>query len=194
MAAKALPDFDTLHKLLRYDAESGLLYWKVRPMCFSPSPALNITWNKKYAGKPAGKKMTIGYLGIGILGREYSAHRVVWAMHHETMPEEVDHINGDRSDNRLANLRGVTKAVNAKNKRMSRRNVSGVTGVYLHKPTGLWKSEIQSDGIRECLGFFRSLEDAAASRKAAEIRLGFHANHGDAHGNQGRKLDAVQPR
>lgn len=110
-----------------------------------------------------------------------SAHRVAWALYHGEWPSgQIDHINGNRLDNRLANLRDVVNAENARNSAMTSRNTSGVNGVYLHKQTGKWCAQISAFGKTVGLGLFTEKRDAVIARKAAERVLGYHPNHGRA--------------
>jgi HNH endonuclease len=93
---------------------------------------------------------------------------------------EIDHINGDRSDNRWENLRDATHAENHRNMRISKRNTSGRVGVSWGKAQQQWQAYISMDGKLLHLGFFGSWDDASSAREAAERHLGFHANHGSA--------------
>lgn len=181
MATKPLPSQEALRQLLDYDPETGALTWRERgPEFFRghKPKSISVTWNKRHAGNQAGSISVIGYVALSLVGQQFHAHRIIWKMMHGEDAEEVDHINGDRSDNRLANLRSVPKSENAKNKRKSKRNSSGCTGVAWSKNAGKWIAEIQCSGVREYLGCFDRLEDAKAARKLAEMRLGFHENHG----------------
>ena len=108
-----------------------------------------------------------------------AAHRVAWALHHGNWPSgQIDHINGDKTDNRICNLRDVVNAENARNSAMKSNNTSGVSGVYLHKQTGKWCAQINAFGKTVGLGLFVEKRDAVIARKAAERVLGYHQNHG----------------
>ena len=159
MATKTMPDAGMLRNVLAYDPDTGIL-------------------TRRANGQRADRQMQIGYRSVSVDGAIVYAHRAIWLMTHDTKPEEIDHINGDRADNRLCNLRGVSKAQNALNKRPSRRNSSGATGVHWSSASQKWKAEIQAFGVKEHLGVFSNKDDAIAARKAAEARLGFHKNHG----------------
>ena len=173
MAAKTLPDIDTLHQLLRYEPETGKLFWKEREDV--PSQ-----WNARYAGKEAFTcVMGAGYKQGSINSTLLYAHRVIMAMViGEWPPEDVDHINGDRADNRLCNLRLATRSENMRNMKLPSRNASGCIGVSWDKGTQKWLAQIGIDGRNKYLGVFTSKADAIAARKAAEAELGFHRNHG----------------
>jgi hypothetical protein len=120
-----------------------------------------------------------GYLYIGLAGRSYASHRLTFLyMIGEFPPEEVDHINRNRLDNRWDNLRPATHSENNRNKRINRNNTSGKMGVVWHKRKQRWEARISSNDIRRCLGYFDKLDDAIAAREKAERELGYHENHG----------------
>ncbi len=176
---------ETLRELLQYEAASGRLIWLAREAkhSFGAEQSAEHTakiWNAKYAGKPALVALNQnGYQHGTIFGKFYSAHRVAWALHFGEWPENgIDHINGDRTDNRISNLRDVPDRVNAKNQKQNCRNTSGVTGVHLHKKTGRWVASIKGEGKVRNLGYYRTIEEAAAVRSEAEKKYGFHPNHG----------------
>jgi len=129
--------------------------------------------------------MTSGrvYRVVGISGRKYFAHRLAWLIHFGKWPKEhIDHINGDGSDNRLLNLREANTEVNAKNQKLNSRNRSGRVGVYQVAGTDKYVAQIFSKGVYRYLGAFGSFEAASQARAKAELELGFHQNHGKAHG------------
>lgn len=133
------------------------------------------------AGHEAGcKSEQIGYKIVMVSRKFHFVHRIIWEMHNGNVPEgmEIDHINGIRDDNRIENLRCVTKGENALNKRMTKRNKSGVTGVCFDKRTGLYLSQISKKGIGRVMKQFDNIFDAACHRKSLEIEYGFHENHG----------------
>lgn len=175
-----------LRRLLRYDGDTGNLYWLPRPASmFAPH---NITgkkstsadiWNKQNAGRLAFiSNHKGGYLMGAIFNKHILAHRVIVAMHTGKWPDQVDHINGKRWDNRLVNLRAVTQSENCKNAKVRSDNSSGVTGVRWAARERRWKAEITVNGRNKYIGVFASFEDAVAARKSAEQAHGFHQNHG----------------
>lgn len=183
MATRQLPDADLLRKLLRYDPETGKLYWRERPVeMFEggkyPAERLADFWNRKNAGKEAFTAKTQGYGHGAINGQKFRAHRAIWKMMTGDEPEFIDHINGSRDDNRWCNLRSISKADNAKNARLRSANKSGCPGVSWRPDFERWTVRIKADGKLHLLGSYRRLEDAVRARKAAERRLGFHPNHG----------------
>lgn len=100
-------------------------------------------------------------------------------LHNGTLLENaIDHINGIKDDNRIANLRQVSDEENARNKKRHFRNKSGVMGVTWSKADKKWRVRIGVSGKYKCLGSFHSLEEAISVRKKAEHDLGYHENHG----------------
>jgi len=184
MAKKPLPSPEVLRQLLRYEPETGKLFWKERgPEWFSDGRRAAkdnaATWNARYSGVEALTAVSgEGYNQGALLGGRYFAHRVIMAMVYGETPEQVDHINGNRQDNRLANLRGVTRQQNQQNKQRLKNNKSGCTGVAWHQVSGKWRSEIKVNNQSLHLGSFYNFDDAVAARKKAEKEHGFHANHG----------------
>lgn len=183
MAAKALPSQEVLRQLLDYDPETGALTWRSRADGFFPvtryrtRAELAHRWNVIYAGKPALQTFTNGYLGGRLFTENVRAHRVAWKIFHGTDPQgQIDHINGDKLDNRIANLRVVDAGGNARNRPLRSDNKSGVNGVFAH--SGKWRAGIRFNGRYTYLGTFETFSDAVSSRRAAELALGFHANHG----------------
>ncbi len=159
--------FERASEAYSYCSESGEIRWKIRPC------------RNMKAGIIAGTVNKEGYIRLHIDRRFYSAHRVAWLLHYGQWPEgEVDHIDGDPSNNRIGNLRVVDPIGNRKNQGVTRRNSSGCVGVRWIARKGCWESKISSDRKHQWLGYFKSLLDAASSRKSAEIKNGFHPNHG----------------
>lgn len=168
---------DLLRKLLRYEPETGKLFWLHRT---NDIDCRFRQFNSQFAGKEAlyGMSASHGYRAGSIFAKQYLAHRVIWALIHDEWPSFIDHINGDRTDNRLKNLRTVTKSENAKNMAISKRNKSGTIGIYWAGHARKWRAEIMSGGKRRHLGYFTDIASASAARKMAERELDFHENHG----------------
>ncbi len=194
---------DLLRQLLRYEPESGKLYWLERPVeMFSESTFRNRwggvsarsaqwacnRWNSAYAGKEAlaipstERGRNNGRRQGKVFGQNYYAHRMVWALHYGVWPSEmIDHEDGDPGNNRIGNLRDVSNGVNCRNGSLHSNNTSGCPGVSWYAPTQKWISRINIDGKRRSLGHFTSLEDAISARKQAENDCGqYHPNHGRA--------------
>jgi hypothetical protein len=176
---------DELRKLLRYEPETGKLFWKERtPDMFGDSKQTAehkcSRWNSRLAGKEAFNGINIeGYKRGLIWSRQYIAHRIAWAVHHGSWPEQqIDHINGVKTDNRMCNLRDVSATENGRNRTLQANSTSGVTGVNWNKGARKWRACIRVQQKYVYLGHYRAIDDAIAARKAAEIEHGFHPNHG----------------
>mgnify|MGYP003403465511 CR=1 FL=1 len=131
--------------------------------------------------KPSGT-LTEGYIKIKLFGRQYAAHRLIWCWHTGAMPPddmEIDHENHIKSDNTFTNLKLVDRKGQMKNKGLGKNSTTGVIGVATYRPTGKFRAYIRdAQGKIEHLGYRDTLEEAVALRKSAEIRLGYHPNHG----------------
>lgn len=119
----------------------------------------------------AGTKATHGHLRLQINGKSYMAHRLAWVLTHGEWPIGIDHINGNPSDNRIANLRIATVAQNQHNQKRRIDNKSGLKGVHWHKDSGKWKAEIKFNGQRRSLGYFNDPKEAYAAYCAAASEL-----------------------
>jgi hypothetical protein len=179
----ALPDVEFLREILNYDPSTGLLTWKERDaQCFSylknPEGTAK-TFNSQFAGREAFTALTHGYRCGAILNKLYYAHRIAWKIHYGKDPAgQIDHINHDRSDNRISNLREVSHQENHKNLPIRRTNLSGFPGVRWYEKPKRWRAYITNDGKTKYLGSFIDKNDAIRARVVAEKSLGFHENHG----------------
>lgn len=177
---ESLPKREFLESALDYDPESGELTWRTRtPDMFADSPRFSAEshaniWNGRNAGKPAFQRIQKGYRAGSIDGSPALAHRVIWKLWTGDEPETIDHINGDKLDNRISNLRNVSQEENNKNSPIYRNNTSGWPGITKTKH-GRWKVQI---GNGEYLGVFLKLEDAIEARKRGEHVRNYHVNHG----------------
>jgi hypothetical protein len=150
---------EQLRELLSYDRETGIFRW-------------NVANKRVRIGSDAGHLHPSGYRRIGIYRRVYSAHRLAWLYVHGAFPlGDIDHINGARDDNRIANLRDVPHAVNMQNLRTApRTNIeSGLLGVSTS--LGRWKAQIRLNGSRMYLGTFSTPEEAHAAYLEAKRLL-----------------------
>jgi len=128
---------------------------------------------RKKNGKPCGMHANNGkgYAQVWCGGKLLYAHRIVYAIVHGKMPEgQIDHLNGDRSDNRIENLRDVSKSVNMHNCKKPKDNSSGFTGVSWHARYQKWLAYITIDNRNIHLGYFTEFEDAVYARKMAKIK------------------------
>lgn len=132
---------------------------------------------KAVAGNEAGCRMSHGYRIIGICGEVYLTHRIVYLLHRGCLPEYVDHINQDHTDNRIENLRACTKAQNCQNQRVHSDNVSGFSGVHWVKNRNKWAAYISAQGKRINLGFGHATkEEAISARLQGELK--YHGEFG----------------
>lgn len=175
---------DEILRLIRYEPDTGKLFWNKRvPSDFNgvkrSCDALCVSWNKRFANKEAFTAIgNHGYKTGAVLNKNYLAHRVAWLLQTGKWPEVfIDHINGNRIDNRFCNLREVDYAESSKNISIRSDCSSGYTGVYL-RDYGKWTARIKSDGVFEFLGTFDTFDEAYKARKDAERRHGFHENYG----------------
>ncbi len=172
---------DELKKLLRYNPDTGELFWQPRPVEMFVSDHHGRTWNTRFSGKPAlTYKMASGYLAGAVFGKPLLAHRAAAIILFGEIKEgfQVDHINGKRADNRASNLRVVLEKENTKNRCVSRNNTSGVMGVFWNTGRDKWQAQIKVNRENKYLGVFVEFSEAVIARKAAEIKYGFHPNHG----------------
>jgi len=172
---------EQLGSLIEYYPEHGDFFWKERGReWFSTNHAKN-AWNARFANGMAGSVSRRGYIHISINGKFYQAHRLAWLLvHGEDAPEDIDHIDGDPTNNRIANLRAVSHAENGRNRRTNSNNLSGVNGVGWNARFGKWQARIKVNGRSKSLGYFDDLNAAADARKSAEREFGYHENHGRA--------------
>jgi hypothetical protein len=165
-----------MREYFNYDAKTGLLYWAV-----STGPRAKI-------GAQAGHKRKDGYIIIKLNNKYYLAHRLAWFLTYNKWPEnEIDHINGDRSDNRVGNLRDVPKSLNQRNSIRRRDNVSGKVGVHkiTHKNASYWVASWFDNKVCQKwfniskLGDETALLSAVKYRKERQRELGgFTERHG----------------
>ena len=165
-------------QLLDYDPETGELTWKPRDRSWFKSDAICKMWNTRFSNKEAFTYVLGGYKKGYIFGKAYYAHRVIFLFMTGKWPDQTDHINGIRSDNRWENLRSVDLSGNRKNARKPKHNKSGRIGVHLQKATGNWCAQIDANGEKMHLGTFKSFEAACEMRAVAERNYLFHPNHG----------------
>ena len=158
-----------LEDVLRYEPDTGKFFWTV------------VRWRKIRIGDPAGFIAPSGYLEIRYNYQNYRAHRVAWYLHNGEDPKalQIDHINGDRSDNRISNLRLATPTQNARNMRKRKGTTSIYKGVHWYERKGKWRAQIRANGKENHLGYFATELDAHLAYCAAAARLhGEFANFG----------------
>ena len=139
--------------------ETGKLYWK------------QTTSNRVQEGDEAGYPH-VGYVYVQYNNKKVAVHRIIFAMYYERWPtDQLDHIDKDRQNNAILNLREVTNQVNSTNRGMTKRNTSGVTGLSLKN--NKWLTQIMVNYENKYLGLYVEKWDAICARKAAETKWGF---------------------
>lgn len=162
-----------LRELVSYDPDTGIFI------------RLKSGWRKQI-GKPVGRKDTYGYIQIKLFGKAYLAHRAAWLYVHGQWPDgEIDHINGDRSDNRISNLRIVSHALNCQNRHkvQSTSVHAKLLGVGYDKRYNRYFSVIQTNGKRKYLGSFDSAKEAHLAYLSAKKELHPHSAIVQTHAN-----------
>jgi hypothetical protein len=157
-----------LKEVLHYDPETGIFTWAInRPMA-----------PKAPKGGVAGGMDGHGYWNISIDCVKHRAHRLAWLYVYGFYPQEVDHQNHDRTDNRLVNLRSTDRIGNGKNISKPCDNRSGVVGVSWTKRLGKRYDKWEVRACGKFLGYFDDFFEAVCKRKSAERQMNFHPNHG----------------
>jgi hypothetical protein len=160
------PTADDVRRVLDYDANTGIFTWRHR------RPASN--FNARFAGKQAGSMYgrageqyrRIEWNG----GKRYFASHLAWLLVVGEWPRnQLDHINLDKDDNRIANLRAATPSQNMCNRPIFKNNTSGAKGVYYHKRDGRWYASIRVNNKSIHLGSFLTRTAAAAAYAVAAV-------------------------
>jgi len=143
---------------LRYDEATGKFFWIKVPKRIN---------NKRlcFPGKEAGSLHHSGYTKIILMGQFVLAHRLAWALFFGDIPNEIDHVNGDRNDNRLCNLRAATRSQNMHNVKTKRTSSSGVKNVQWDESSSKWRVRVRVNGVRHHVGRFSGIEQAKFAAK-----------------------------
>jgi hypothetical protein len=182
---RELPSQEHLRMLLDYDHLNGVLRWKKRDLSLFENGGHGAEhnrdkWNARWAGKEALAAIKgDGYKHGAIDGVHYVSHRVIWKWMTGNDPaEDIDHIDGNRKNNKWSNLRSVNRSENLRNAARHKDNSSGTTGVRYVAKGGLWQAYIIRGRTFISLGSYKNKDDAIAARKQGEKEYGFHPNHG----------------
>jgi hypothetical protein len=153
-------DIRKMEDYITYNPETGVMTWK------------KVLGNRTRAGAQCGANVDSKKYGrVCFDGRHYRAHRVAWALFYKELPpEQIDHINGNRLDNRIANLRAANNAENSRNAQRGKNNTSGVVGVTWHRAAKKWVAQLMFNRRTKYLGLFENIEDAAKARRQAELQ------------------------
>jgi len=145
---------ERVRELFHY--KDGNLFWRVRR-------------SNVRAGSMAGCPNGNGYLHVQIDKKLYQAHRLIFLYHHGYIPEnDIDHIDRNRSNNKIENLREVSRSCNMRNSTQQNSTSSGVKGLTWNKRDQKWKAYIVVNNISKYLGYYSDFTEAAAHRLAAE--------------------------
>jgi hypothetical protein len=146
MFADKIVDQKLLHSLFEYRDDGNLIH-------------KTTIRGGKQKGETAGSLHNAGYIQIQLCGKKYLIHRLIWLFHFGYFPNQIDHVNRIRSDNRIENLRNCTYGQNHGNSGIRRDNTSGVKGVFLDKRDGFWMGNVANRYV----GRFKTKEEAAAA-------------------------------
>ena len=183
-----LPSPEILRKLLRYEPETGKLFWRKRtPDMFKTEKACRC-WNTRHAGNETFSSVDKdGYLLGMIFYRRLKSHRVIYAMAHGRWPKgQIDHIDGVKTNNKIENLRDVSPSQNARNMPLRTDNKTGISGITFHKRSKKWQCQLRDGGTDKYIGSFDTLGGAIAAMSSARAEHGYHENHG-------RALHSMEP-
>jgi len=126
----------------------------------------------KKTGLRAGYKDSQGYMVARVNGKYIRLHRIIFCMLKGNMPKLIDHIDGNKTNNRIENLRECSVSQNSTNKKLGANNTSGAKGVSIHKPTGRWQVNISVNKKQRNFGYFNDFE--LAELVAIEVRNKYH--------------------
>lgn len=154
-----------LKELFDYNSETGIFIRKKR------------TAMRQKIGEIVGVNCRKGYLKCGIYNKEYYLHRLAWLYVYGYYPDKIDHINHNKKDNRILNLREVDNTENLRNMTRSKANTSGITGVSYSKREKKWVSQICYENKRIAKRF-KTKEEAIKQREEWNRIYKFHKNHG----------------
>lgn len=169
-----MEELKTIHDWHSYfiaDFDSGKLTWKPRARHHFHAERSWNAWNARFAGKAAGYAKLLGYRRVRLFGKMHLSHRVLWEMAHGAIPAgiQIDHIDRNKDNNSISNLRLATQSENSRNVALQSSNTSGVKGVSWDKWRGLWRARINHNSREIYLGYFPSKEEAAAAYAQASI-------------------------
>lgn len=181
MAARTLPSQTYLAECFTYDPLTGILHWKARPLHHFANAIAQRRWNSRLAGKPANAAHSSGYRRVCISYQPCMVHRVIYKLTTgQEPPDEIDHQDNDRSDNRQGLTRPATHAQNSRNSKRHKDNKSGFKGVTFDaRGRGNYCAYIRINGKNKNLGTFKNPELAhEAYCAAARAHFGEFFNTG----------------
>ena len=159
-------DIETIKNIFEY--KNGKLFYINKTHKFS----------KIKIGDEAGSLYSNGYLNVKLQNKRYGVHRLVFAMHNGYFPKMLDHIDGNKLNNNIENLRPATRSENSSNRGLMTNNTSGIKGVAWHKTSNKWEASCQVNKKRVKIGYFDELSEAEKAVKSfREQHHGVYARH-----------------
>lgn len=156
-----LPSQNYLRECFGYDETTGVLTWKERPLTHFKAEARRKAFNTRYAGKPLSARDNRGYIVTSLDTQKLKGHRVIWKLFYgEEPPPVIDHLNSNKSDNRISNLKAVTQLENLFNKQVQRNNKLGVKGVSFDTRRQKFYSRVKIGAKIKWLGYFDNQSEA----------------------------------
>lgn len=157
-----------LRQRLRYCPDTGIFTWLPKP----DDNWKNRSWNTFHVGKPAGTLQKTGYIHVTIGKKPFLAHRLAWFYVHGAWPPKfIDHVDRDKGNNRIANLRLATRSQNSANAGLRSDNKSGAKGVFFVKKKKIYEVRVKHHGVIHFIGSFSELSTAASAYDAAAARF-----------------------
>lgn len=147
-----LPDFSSLFS---YNQETGKIFWKINS-------------GRAFIGHEAGTTVTGGYRRVLINKKSYAVHKIVWWFEYGTWSKELDHIDRNKTNNVITNLREATRSENCLNKIIQANNSSGIKGVHYCKTRAKWKVQMRKKGKCTIQRYFETKDEAVMFRKTNE--------------------------
>ena len=156
---------ELLHSIFEY--KDGVLFWKAKK---------SSNTRQDFSAGSIAKR---GYVSVRLCGKHYYVHRLIYMMHYGFMPEFLDHIDGNKLNNKIENLRSATKSENNRNKKLYKNNKSGVKGVQWNEPCKKWRAVLKLDGKNKHIGLFNTIDEAEHAIKEARVKFhGEFSNNG----------------
>ena len=143
-----------------FQYEDGKLFWKKRSA------------NRTVVGSQISFVENTGYIRVRFKGKHYGIHQIIFLMHYGYIPEHVDHVDGEKLNNKIENLRAATKSENALNKKVRCDSASGIKNVHWYEPLKKWRVAVSINKKRKHIGYFDDLE--LAELVSIEAREKFH--------------------
>lgn len=149
---KYLPSYEEIDRAFAYNSSTGEFTRKIS------------TARCTKVGEVAGHKNAQGYIIIKYLGAAYKAHRLAWLIYHKSWPKyDIEHIDGNKSNNSISNLRDVSRSTNSLNTKYTSKNTSGYRGVSPHN--GKWRARLTLKGVQHIIGTYDTPEEASIAYK-----------------------------